>query len=95
MRGVGLDLDVEHRGEPTQALRAEDVRLDLAVAKCHSCNAVYDLSGRKARGVTVQPEAKPALRPKAALPPKFQVEEDGMATRIACSKPSRICLPTR
>jgi hypothetical protein len=28
-------------------LRAEDVRLDLAVAKCFSCNAVYDLSGRK------------------------------------------------
>ena len=27
-------------------LRAEDVRLDLAVAKCHACNAVYDLSGR-------------------------------------------------
>jgi len=65
------------------ALRAEDVRLDLAVAKCHSCNAVYDLSGRKARGLSVQPEAKPALRPKAALPPRFQVEEDGATTRIA------------
>jgi hypothetical protein len=63
-------------------LQADDVRLDLAVAKCHSCNAVYDLSGRKARGVVIQPEVKQALRPKAALPPRFKVEEDTTTTRI-------------
>ena len=63
-------------------LRAEDVRLDLAVAKCYSCNAVYDLSGRKGRGSTVPPEKRGEIRPKAALPSRFQVEEDGMSTRI-------------
>lgn len=65
-------------------LRPEDVRLDLAVAKCHSCNAVYDLSGRKARGLTVQEADRPKLvRPKAPLPEKFQVEEDPGVTRIS------------
>ncbi len=60
-------------------LRAEDVRLDIAVAKCHSCNAVYDLSGRKSRGLSVP--AAP-IRPKASLPQRFRVEEDGVSTRI-------------
>lgn len=65
------------------ALRAEDVRLDLAVAKCGACNAVYDLSGRKGRAVAPPPaELKPVIRPKAALPPRFQVEEERSATRI-------------
>lgn len=63
-------------------LRAEDVRLDLAVAKCHSCTAVYDLSGRKARGLSVQVKGK-AIRPKVALPSKFKVEEDGLTTRLS------------
>jgi hypothetical protein len=65
-------------------LRPEDVRLDLAVAKCHSCNAVYDLSGRKARGLSAPAQDRPRLvRPKAPLPSRFKVtEEDGAATRI-------------
>ena len=63
-------------------LRAEDVRLDLAVAKCHTCNAVYDLSGRKGRAVSPPSELKPVIRPKAALPQRFQVDEDGPVTRI-------------
>jgi hypothetical protein len=65
-------------------LRPEDVRLDLAVAKCHSCNAVYDLSGRKARGISVSAQERPKLvRAKAPLPPRFKVEEeDGAPTRI-------------
>jgi hypothetical protein len=64
-------------------LSAEDVRLDLALARCHACNAVYDLSGRKARGLIPQRELKPPIRPKAALPARFKVEEDGMTTRIS------------
>ncbi|MDY7230752.1 hypothetical protein [Hyalangium rubrum] len=64
-------------------LRAEDVRLDLAVAKCHACNAVYDLSGRKARGLSAQRPEKLPLRPKVALPSNFRVEEDGPTTRIS------------
>jgi hypothetical protein len=32
--------------------------------------------------MTAQPELKPAIRPKAALPPRFKVEEDGQTTRI-------------
>jgi hypothetical protein len=64
-------------------LRPEDVRLDIAVAKCHSCNAVYDLSGRKARGLPASSQARPKLtRAKAPLPSKFKVEDDGGATRI-------------
>lgn len=64
-------------------LRAEDVRLDIAVAKCHACNAVYDLSGRKARGLEV-PASRPKLqRAKAALPARFEVEDDGTTTRIS------------
>jgi hypothetical protein len=65
-------------------LRPEDVRLDIAVAKCHSCNAVYDLSGRKARGLAPQPPERPRfIRAKAPLPERFRVEEDAGATRIS------------
>jgi hypothetical protein len=58
--------------------------LDLAVAKCHSCNAVYDLSGRKGRGISVSAQQRPKLvRAKAPLPSRFKVkEEDGAPTRI-------------
>jgi hypothetical protein len=64
-------------------LRSEDVRLDLAVAKCHACNAVYDLSGRKARGLAAAAPEKPRLvRAKAPLPSRFQVEDRDGATRI-------------
>ncbi|HYH98412.1 hypothetical protein [Hyalangium sp.] len=64
-------------------LRPEDVRLDIAVAKCHSCNAVYDLSGRKARGLTAPASDRPRLtRAKAPLPARFQVEDNDGATRI-------------
>lgn len=64
-------------------LRAENVRFDLALAKCHACNAVYDLSGRKALGSAASPG--PALkrsltRPKAALPDRLHVEELGHHT---------------
>ncbi|WP_224362216.1 hypothetical protein [Hyalangium versicolor] len=66
-------------------LRPEDVRLDLALAKCSACNAVYDLSGRKGRGLAEQSaQEKPRLvRAKASLPEKFQVEDDGVSTRIS------------
>ncbi|ADO72726.1 hypothetical protein [Stigmatella aurantiaca] len=65
-------------------LRPEDVRLDIAVAKCHACNAVYDLSGRKARGLTVPAQDKPRLvRAKAPLPPKFRVDDDGTRTCVS------------
>lgn len=64
-------------------LRSEDVRLDLAVAKCHACNAVYDLSGRKARGLTVAPPEKPKLvRAKAPLPTRFHIEDGDGTTHI-------------
>jgi hypothetical protein len=66
-------------------LRAEDVRFDLALAKCHACDAVYDLSGRKARGLAPAPASgEPRrMRPKAALPERFQVEEDGQSTVLS------------
>jgi hypothetical protein len=62
-------------------LRTEDVSFDLSMAKCHACNAVYDLSGRKARGLAAGPRERPPLRPKPALPERFRVEElDGTTT---------------
>jgi hypothetical protein len=64
-------------------LRAEDVRLDLAVAKCHKCNAVYDLSGRKARGLPAQQRPRSLVRGRAVLPDHFRVEEDDSTTRIS------------
>jgi hypothetical protein len=65
-------------------LRPEDVRLDIAVAKCHSCNAVYDLSRRQARALTDQPQERPRfVRAKAPLPSRFRVEEDMGTTRIS------------
>jgi hypothetical protein len=64
-------------------LRPEDVRLDIAVAKCRACNAVYDLSGRKARGASVAgAEKRRLVRAKAPLPPRFKVEDSDGATRI-------------
>jgi hypothetical protein len=63
-------------------LRTEDVRRDLALARCFSCNAVYGLWGRKARGFI--PHGREHLtRGKAVLPTRFQVEEDGQSTRIS------------
>lgn len=64
-------------------LRAEDVRLDIAVARCHACNAVYDLSGRKARGLDVPASRLKLQRAKAALPSRFEVEDDGTTARIS------------
>lgn len=64
-------------------LQPADVRLDLAVAKCHSCNAVYDLSGRKGRAIAAEAAEKPKLfRAKAPLPSRFRVEESDGTTRI-------------
>ena len=64
-------------------LRAEDVRLDIAVAKCHVCDAVFDLSGRKDPGQPVVPARPKLVRAKAAVPPRFHVEEQGTSTRIS------------
>jgi hypothetical protein len=62
-------------------LRAEDVSFELSMAKCHTCNAVYDLSGRKGRGLAAVPRERPSLRPKPALPESFRMEElDGTTT---------------
>jgi hypothetical protein len=64
-------------------LRPEDVRVDVAAAQCHTCNAVYDLSGRKARGLSASAQERPRLtRAKVPLPARFQVEDDEGATRI-------------
>ncbi|XXF80858.1 hypothetical protein P2318_14185 [Myxococcaceae bacterium GXIMD 01537] len=65
-------------------LGANDVRLDLALARCHSCNAVYDLSGRKGRALDATTPARTKLvRAPAALPDRFGIEDDGTTTRIS------------
>jgi hypothetical protein len=47
------------------ALRAEDVRFDLALAKCHLCGAVYDFASRQTRGIpTEAPRGLGPLRPR-------------------------------
>ncbi len=66
------------------ALRPEDVRLDLAVATCHACNAVLDLSSRKGRELAAPAQARARLvRAKAPQPPVFRVEEDASGVRIS------------
>lgn len=75
-----LDCEVCHA-----PLRAEDVRFDLSLAKCHACNAVYDLAGRKARGRDPAPASseRRLTRARAALPTKIQVEEYGQSTVLS------------
>lgn len=64
-----------------EPLRAEDVHFELSMAKCHACNAVYDLSGRKGRGLAKAPSEQAPLRPRPALPVRFRLEEyDGTTT---------------
>ncbi len=64
-------------------LLVEDIRLDIAEARCHACNAVYDLSGRKARGLAEGMPRTKLRREKAPLPTRFHLEDDGAATRIS------------
>ena len=64
-------------------LDPDDVRMDLAVARCQSCNALYDLSGRKGRGRSSQAPEKPRrVRAQAPLPSHFKIEESDGVTRI-------------
>jgi hypothetical protein len=63
--------------------RAEDVRLDIAVARCHVCDTAHDLSVRKAPEQAVVRSRPTLVRAKAALPPGLQVEDEGTATRIS------------
>lgn len=74
-------------------LRAQDVNFDLALAKCHTCDAVYDLSARKGRGhdPTPAPEPTPAPAPRervptrarVTLPERFHMVEDEQRTVIS------------
>lgn len=73
-------------------LRAEDVNFDLALAKCHTCNAVYDLSARRGLGHSPAPAptaSKPApreqvpTRARVTLPQRFHMAEDEQRTVIA------------
>ena len=64
------------------AMQAEDVRWDLALARCSSCQAVYDLSGRKGQALPASRRPQAGTRAKAALPSRFQVEELGSSTQI-------------
>nr|QKW93851.1 hypothetical protein [Vitiosangium cumulatum] len=76
-------------------LRAEDVNFDLALAKCHACNAVHDLSARRGRGQEHAPALSPApaedptprervpTRARVTLPAQFQMQEDEQRTVIS------------
>ncbi len=61
-------------------LSAKDVRLDLALATCHACGAVHDLSERKASS-SVPPAKMP--RPRIKPPRRFQLETSDANTRIS------------
>jgi hypothetical protein len=66
------------------ALRAEDVRFDLALAKCHLCGAVYDFASRQTRGIpTEAPRGLGPLRPRAARPAHLREEENGDRTVLS------------
>ncbi|PTL81726.1 hypothetical protein [Vitiosangium sp. GDMCC 1.1324] len=65
-------------------LRAEDVRFDLALAKCHVCGAVYDLVGRKARMPTTESQHGLAPhRPRVARPTGLREEENDQYTVLS------------
>ncbi len=69
-------------------LRAQDVHFDLALAKCHACNAVHDLSARRGRGhdptpaPALAPRERVPIRARVALPERFQIAEDEQRTVI-------------
>ncbi|OJT25305.1 hypothetical protein BO221_10955 [Archangium sp. Cb G35] len=70
-------------------LRAQDVNFDLALAKCHACNAVHDLSARRGLGPSPAPASRPAARERAptrarvTLPVRFHMTEDEQRTVIS------------
>ena len=61
-------------------LRARDVRVDLALATCHACGEVHDLSERKASASTA-PTKLP--RPRIKLPRSVQLELSDAGARIS------------
>jgi hypothetical protein len=66
------------------ALRAEDVRFDLALAKCHMCGAVYDFASRQTRGApTEAPRGLAPIRPRAARPVRLHEEENDQGTVLS------------
>jgi len=75
-------------------LRAQDVNFDLSLAKCHACDAVYDLSARRGLGHSPAPAptaSKPAprervptpTRARVTLPERFHMVEDEQRTVIS------------
>lgn len=69
-------LTCEVCGKP---LPPQNVRLDLAIASCPSCHAVYDLSGRKGHALRAAGADVPErVRESVALPPRLKVEDDGV-----------------
>lgn len=68
----------------------EEVHLELSLARCKPCGAVFDLASRtQARG------SRPSARAPAPLPPKFQVEDrrgDGLTVRWRWFRPASIFL---
>ena len=63
--------------------QAKDVRLDLALATCHACGAVHDLSGRKGLESPGALAKKLSPRPRVGLPRRFQVDTTDSSTRIS------------
>jgi hypothetical protein len=72
----GMELVPLHCPVCGSAIPGENVHLELAIARCPACKAVYDLAGRKAPPRA--PSAPvPAPRAKVPLPAKFQVDDRG------------------
>ncbi len=63
-------------------LRANDVRLDLALATCHACGEVHDLSARTA-SPSARASPQKAPRPRIKLPKRFQLDTSDGSARIS------------
>lgn len=62
----------------------EEVHLELSLARCTACRAVFDLAGRSSQIVQALPAARPTpMRARVPLPPKFQVDESASGLKVS------------
>ena len=63
---------------------AEDVNIERLIAKCSACHAVFGFADdvSKTDAVGAPPDRRRRRRSKVPLPPRFSVEDTGLALRI-------------
>src|SRR5687767_2725421 len=69
-----MDLKRLHCPSCGSEIPSEEVHLDLSLARCTACRAVFDLAGRKGAELQERQPKKPARAP-VPLPHPFQADE--------------------